>query len=64
MTSTSKRDQHRRAALALASMGCLYVVVGIPLTFVNGRAFGAPLFWLAALSFAAGWLVERRTPGQ
>ncbi|MET9467672.1 hypothetical protein ABZY44_23265 [Streptomyces sp. NPDC006544] len=59
-----KRAQHRRASLALVLMGCLYVLVGTALTLVNGRAFAAPLFWLATVSFAAGWLVERRAPAQ
>ncbi|MFI5763404.1 hypothetical protein ACIA8F_21005 [Streptomyces sp. NPDC051563] len=59
-----KVAQHRRASLALVLMGCLYALLGTALTFVNGRAFAAPLFWLATLSFAAGWLVERRSSAQ
>ncbi|MEU1692583.1 MULTISPECIES: hypothetical protein [Streptomyces] len=53
-------NKYGRAALAFACMGTLYVLIGIPMSVIGGRAFGSPLFWLAAASFAVAWGMERK----
>lgn len=52
---------NRRASTTFALLAALQAVIGIVFTITQGRAFGAPLFWLSTGSLAIAWYFERKT---
>ncbi|WP_405537438.1 hypothetical protein OG787_32020 [Streptomyces sp. NBC_00075] len=52
---------NRRAATAFALAAAVPVVIGIIFTITEGRAFGAPLFWLSTGFLAGAWYFERKS---
>jgi hypothetical protein len=53
-------DVNRRAATTFAMVAAFIVVIGIVFTIMQGRAFGAPLFWLGTGFMAIAWYFERK----
>ncbi|UIX34082.1 hypothetical protein [Streptomyces sp. GQFP] len=52
---------NRRAATSFVLVAVLNVVIGLVFTITEGRAFGAPLFWLSTGFFAGAWYFERKS---
>ncbi|UYQ66243.1 hypothetical protein [Streptomyces peucetius] len=51
---------NRRAATAFALLATLQAVIGTVFTATVDRAYGAPLFWSATVSFAVAWYFQRK----
>lgn len=51
---------NRRASITFALLAAVQVVIGVVFSVTQGRAFGAPLFWLSTGSLAIAWYFERK----
>lgn len=56
----STEDRLRSFSFAAFVLGVVIAVIGIPLSILVGRGYGAPNFWVGIFFVSLAWIAERR----